>query len=206
VETFAWCKQVHGATVLQVEHPGYQGEGDALISTSPALGLLVSVADCLPVLLWDPSGKGFAVAHAGWRGLVAKVLPATVEALSRLGVSPESLRAWIGPSICVQHFEVGEEVAALFPAEFVSRRREWQRPHLDLKAFARRQLHEAGLSAIEGRGPGASDSVTICPDCTHERAELYHSYRRDRGICGRHLAYLLPEPFQFHPGQLAAAG
>ncbi len=193
-EHFAWCKQVHGAKVVEAKTAGFQGEGDALVSCDPSLGLLISVADCIPVLLWNPRAQGdqtaaeapsaapFGVAHAGWRGLLAGVLPATVDALQRLGTPPSSLRAWIGPSICAEHFEVGEEVASLFPKSFVERRNEWPKPHVDLKSYAVQQLLKAGLIA---------ESVTVCPDCTYAQADFYHSYRRDQGICGRHLAYLV---------------
>jgi len=200
-ENFAWCKQVHGGTVVEARTSGFQGEGDALVSRDSSLGLLISVADCIPVLLWNPrtpgtrpaaqaqstaeaqSAAAFGVAHAGWRGLLAKILPATVDALALLGTPPLSLRAWIGPSICIEHFEVGEEVAGQFPERFVERRDEWPKSHLDLKSYAVHQLQEAGL---------VDKSIAVCPDCTYAQADFYHSYRRDQGICGRQLAYLLP--------------
>ena len=184
-ERFAWCRQVHGSKVFTVTRPGLQGEGDALVTDDPSLGLLISVADCIPVLLWEVNGRRRGAAHAGWRGLLAGVLPATVSALSRMGASPGELRAWIGPSISLEHFEVGEDVAARFPSPYVHRRGEWARPHVDLKTMARDQLLEAGLQPAH---------VQICPDCTYQRRELYYSYRRDRGIRGRHLAYLTVRP------------
>lgn len=176
----AWCTQVHGAGVLEVVAAGPQGEADALVSRSGEHLLVVGVADCCPVLLWDSSGPTIAVAHAGWRGLVAGVLTQTVSALARASCPAARLRVWIGPSIGVGHFEVGEEVAAQFDAAFV--RRDRAKPHIDLKAAAAAQLVGAGLP------PRA---IQICPDDTFERQELYWSYRRDKGICGRHLGYLL---------------
>lgn len=179
---FAWLKQMHGADVRIVEGRGLLGEADALLSNKPAAMLLISVADCCPVLLWQPRGKLFAAAHAGWRGLVAGVLPRTVETLVREGAEPSSLRAWIGPSISVEHFEVGDEVAEQFDSRFVRPAGDGrERPHVDLKAAARHELVEVGLEP---------EAIDVCPDCTYERADLYWSYRRDGGICGRLIAYL----------------
>ena len=174
----AWCQQVHGAGVRLVEGPGAQGEADALICASGQQVLLVSVADCCPVLVWDGGGPCIAVAHAGWRGLVAGVLGQTLQALAPFAPA-NSLRAWIGPSIGVAHFEVGEEVAAQFDAAFV--RRGPGKPHVDLKAAAAAELARVGIP---------TRAIQVCPDDTYARADLYWSYRRDGGICGRHLGYL----------------
>ena len=179
----AWLKQVHGADVLGVERPGYQGEADALVSTDPSHVLLVSVADCGPVLLWDTAGPAFAVAHAGWRGVVRGVVERTVDALADLGATPSTLRAWVGPCIGPAHFEVGPEVAEQFAPEFVlapdgSGRR---RPHVDLPAAITARLRARGLS---------DDAVRASGDCTYELEDRYWSYRRDGGICGRQLGYL----------------
>jgi YfiH family protein len=176
----AWSTQVHGAAVLVVDGPGPQGEADALVSRTGEHVLLVSVADCCPILLWDSAGQATAVAHAGWRGVVAGVLSQTVAALAGAGCPPQRIRAWIGPSIGVEHFEVGEEVAARFDPLFV--RRDKTKPHVDLKAAAVAQLSGAGV---------VSRSIEVCPDDTYARSELYWSFRRDKGICGRHVGYIV---------------
>jgi YfiH family protein len=164
-----------------VERGGFQGEGDALVSADPTLVLLVAVADCNPVLVWEEAGPLFACAHAGWRGLRAGIVEATIRTLLERGARSPRLRAWIGPSISVDHFEVDEDVAALFPTPYRQRRTQWAKSHLDLKRAAGDRLIQAGV---------AGERIAICPDCTHGRPELYFSYRRDRGICGRHLAYI----------------
>ncbi len=179
----AWARQVHGRGVLEVNHPGLQGEADALVSGDPAHVLLVSVADCGPVLLADSGGPAFGVVHAGWRGTVGGILEAAVDALAGLGAPAARLRAWIGPCIGPDHFEVGEEVAAAFAPAHVRAARppDRLRPHVDLPAEIAARLVAAGLP------PQAIDR---CGDCTYTRADLYWSYRRDGGICGRHLGYL----------------
>lgn len=178
----AWLRQVHGSSVHVVhDQRGLRGEGDALVSDDPSAILLVSVADCGPVLVWDPQGPAFGVAHAGWRGTVDGVVEATVEALERLGAPRARLRAWVGPCIGPRRFEVGPEVATQFPAAVVLPPNAKGRPHVDLAAAIALRLADAGL---------APDAVRICGDCTYEREDLYWSYRRDGGICGRQLGFL----------------
>ena len=114
--------------------------------------------------------------------MVTGVIPATVDALENLGVKTSRLRAWIGPSIGIDRFEVGAEVAEQFESRFVRKASGLQKKaHVNLKAVAAEQLATAGLP---------QENISICPDCTHEREELYWSYRRDGGICGRQIAYL----------------
>lgn len=175
----AWLKQVHGNAVHVVDSPGLAGDGDALVTARPDLVLLVTVADCCPVLFWDERRGIHGAAHAGWRGLVAGILPATVQGLADAGAPPPDLRAWIGPAIGPCCFEVGPEVAARFPERF--RHPRDPRPHVDLPGAALAQLAELGLD------PGR---VEVAGDCTHCRDERYHSFRRDGGICGRHLGYV----------------
>jgi YfiH family protein len=182
---YAWARQVHGGHVLQVNAGGLQGEADALVSRAPGPVLLVSVADCCPVLAWDTATGVYGVAHAGWRGVVAGVLDHFSRSLVERGAELSRVRAWIGPSIGPCCFEVGHDVAAQFeqlgggaPDE---RAAAGTRPHIDLRAACSRQLFQAGI---------APERVAVCPDCTACRGDLYFSFRRDRGICGRHLGYL----------------
>lgn len=156
--------QVHGREVLEAEGPGLLGEADALFTRTPGLVLAIRVADCVPVLLL---GEGVvAAAHAGWRGLAAGVLPATVRAMGG------AHSAVVGPCIGVQAYEVGEEVVAglegsgVSPERFV-RRDLGPRPHVDLREVARLQLEAAGVGAVE-----------ILPHCTFTDPSLT-SYRRE---------------------------
>jgi YfiH family protein len=181
VARLAWSRQVHGAQALKVARPGLQGEADALVCADPALVLLVSVADCCPVLAWDSAAGAFGAAHAGWRGLACGVLGALIAALAGAGARPDRVRAWIGPSIGPCCFEIGAEVAVQFDGSCVRAAGPLERPHLDLRRASALQLAAAGV---------APERIQACPDCTACRTELYFSYRRDRGICGRHLAYI----------------
>lgn len=156
--------QVHGPRVLEATEGGLLGEADALFTRREGLVLAVRVADCVPVLL---VGDGaVAAAHAGWRGLAAEVLPATVAAMggARLAV--------VGPCIGVEDYEVGEEVVeglagtGVAPEVFV-RRDLGPRPHVDLRAAARAQLQAAGVEEVE-----------VLPHCTFRDPRLT-SHRRE---------------------------
>ena len=159
------CKQVHGVTVTRC---GGGGECDALWSDVPA-ALAIKVADCLPVSL---IGAGFiANIHAGWRGAARNIVDVTLDAA---GI-PDA--AWLGPSIRVCCFEVGEEVAAQFPDEFVARGK--ARPHVDIAGYVAARLRARGVERVHDSG--------LCTRCD---GSIFHSYRRDGPGGGRNLAIL----------------
>jgi polyphenol oxidase len=185
-----WLRQVHGTAVLrlQADTPEHPAEpADAAWTTEPGIACTVQVADCLPVLLATRDGRAVAAAHAGWRGLAAGVLEATVTAL-RLGaqVEPGELLAWLGPCIGPAAFEVGAEVLPAFgrpalPADQPAFR--WApRPdgsprwRADLPALARERLVSAGVT-----------TVAVSGRCTMAEASGFFSFRRD-GVTGRMAA------------------
>jgi YfiH family protein len=177
-----WLTQLHGTTVVDADKQAVQAapRADAAITRQAARVLAVLVADCLPVLLARRDGAAVAVAHAGWRGLAAGVLEASVAAIGGAG---DHLCAWLGPSIGPAHFEVGGEVRAVFAARdpqataaFVRNARgRWQ---CDLQQLARQRLSALGVRSIHGE-----------PRCTFSEAESFYSYRRD-GVTGRMAALI----------------
>lgn len=170
--------QVHGRTVARVQAPQTAPEADAMVTTTPGLGLVVLVADCTPVLLagHDAAGRavGVAVAHAGRRGMALGVVPAAVAALAELGAAAEHTVARVGPAVCGACYEVpadlADEVAAVAPAARATSRS--GSPAIDIRAGILAQLRDAGVR-----------DVAVDPRCTREAPELY-SYRRDR-VTGR---------------------
>jgi len=179
----AWLKQVHGSAVIALGPEPcepHEPTADAAVTSVPGRVCVVQVADCLPVLLAARDGSEVGAAHAGWRGLAAGVLEATVRALK---AEPAQLHAWLGPAIGPGHFEVGEEVRAAFVAgdalaarAFVPNARgRWQ---CDLCALARARLERLGVRSVHGGGW-----------CTFADATRFFSYRRD-GRCGRMAALI----------------
>ena len=178
-----WLKQVHGVNVADLDAPGPYGPADAAVTRRPKRLCAILTADCLPVVFATESGDTVAAAHAGWRGLNAGVIEATVQAM---GVPPQRLIAWLGPAIGPEHFEVGAEVREAFlrgdPQDidaFKSNSR--GRFMADLPLLARRRLNRLGISRIHGGG-----------ECTYARADRYFSYRRD-GTTGRQGTFIWRE-------------
>lgn len=137
---WATVTQVHGGKAVRVERPGTAGEADGMVTTRPLLPLAVFTADCLGVVLAGPASVG--VAHAGWRGLAAGILEATVDLMEQVDGPPRT--ATLGPSIGPCCFEVGDEVAGLFPDHLATT--SWGTTSVDLGAAAVRVLQGIELS------------------------------------------------------------
>jgi YfiH family protein len=187
LERLYTARQVHGARVALVGESTApervaETEADALVSQVPGAVLGIYTADCVPVLISDGEGR-VAAAHAGWRGTVAGVAAAAVEALVSLGARREHLRAALGPSICVRCFEVGEEVADAFaPLAPSSVRRDGSKPHVDLWVANRALLVAAGVAA---------DRIDAQPPCTMCAPERFFSFRRDGAQIGQQLSFVV---------------
>jgi hypothetical protein len=173
-------RQVHGARVVTVPpspEPGSGAEPEADAAVAERGVLAIQTADCLPVLFCLPDGSRIGAAHAGWRGLAAGVLEATVVAMRGTPL------AWMGPCIGAKSYEVGEEVRAAFVdgdrraagAFTTTRPGHWQ---CDLYALARLRLADAGVTAIRG---GGFDTFTD---------DRFYSYRRDAGSSGRFVSLI----------------
>ena len=177
-----WLRQVHGVNVAQLGPLAGAGEpqADAAVSHIPGTVLAILTADCLPVLFCAEDGSEIGAAHAGWRGLAAGVLEAT---LTQLETPVHRLLAWLGPCIGAASYEVGEEVRDAFVASDVgaaacfapARPGHWL---ADLAALARRRLQAAGVQRIHG---GGFDTLADA---------RFYSYRRDGARSGR-LASLI---------------
>jgi YfiH family protein len=176
----AGVRQIHSDIVVVAEHTGCLAEGDALITNHPGVTLSIRTADCLPVLMADPSHRAIAAIHAGWRGVVLGIVPKTVQAMSeRFGTRPEDLVAAIGPGIGACCFEVGPEVAVQFQRWFPEREDLASRTKVDLVETISRQLRRNSVTV------GHLATANLCTVCD---AGLFHSYRRDREQAGRMTA------------------
>ncbi len=170
---WSWLTQVHGAAVHVVARPGaVQGApGDGLVTSVPGAALAVFTADCAPVALTSPEGV-IGVAHAGWRGLEAGVIGATVAAMRALGAS--RVEAALGPCIRSECYEFGEQDLERLAVELGDAVRSLSRtgrPALDLPAAVEAALARAGAELTADHG-----ACTACSD-----AWFSHRARRDTG-------------------------
>ncbi len=178
----ACTQQAHADGVHWVEGEPSPPSGDALWTATGGLLVAVRVADCVPILLWDPQASAVAAVHAGWRGTALDIAGVAVAAGAARGVDPRRLWAAIGPSIGPCCFEVGDEVVAELVAAGLSRDDMGfelgprGRPHLDLRRANRVLLRRAGLH---------DDRIEDVGGCTHCNPDRYESYRRDGTTSGR---------------------
>ncbi|MDE6188167.1 MAG: polyphenol oxidase family protein, partial [Duncaniella sp.] len=118
---------------------------DGVVSILNKVVIGVSTADCVPVILVDEIAGVVAALHAGWRGAVGGIVRECVSRRMETGAAPDRIMAYIGPSICVDCFEVGEEVAEKFPEECVVRYDDGRRPHVDLPRYVALMLEHEGI-------------------------------------------------------------
>jgi YfiH family protein len=152
-------RQVHSA-IVHVAHDwgdAARPEGDALVTNRPGLLLGILTADCAPVLLEDPAAGVVGAAHAGWKGALAGVLEATVDAMVRLGAGRSRICAAIGPCIARASYEVGPEFRDRFLAEHPVDARFFAegsrgRPHFDLESYCAHRLAAAGVGQVHALG------------------------------------------------------
>lgn len=171
-----WIQQQHTTIAIQANEGNRNKIADASFTMQSNTICAVLTADCLPILLCNLEGTMVASIHAGWRGLCAGIISETLSAIS---MPPQTILAWLGPAISMQHFEIGAEVRHLFlkndpdtahaftesrPGHFLA----------DLYAIARLQLKKQGVSAIYGGN-----------HCTYSQVDQFFSYRRDGHQTGR---------------------
>ncbi len=181
-----WLTQVHGAAVVNAEEMIANPEADASVAAREGHICVVRTADCLPVLFCSGNGDEVAAAHAGWRGLAAGILEATV---GRMAHDARDLLVWLGPAISQPAFEVGDEVRAAFvdhdaAASTCFERNQRGRWQADLYGLARQRLEALGIRSISGGG-----------FCTFRENERFFSYRRNPD-CGRMVSFVALEALE----------
>lgn len=183
-------------------HPSTLADTDALITAAPGVTLCATYADCVPLFFVDTQKKAIGLAHSGWRGTVKKIGLETVKAMQEsFGSRPEDILAAVGPCICGDCYEVGEEVAAEFKKAFgkaeteqsaVSEQLEQAKSHilrvgkegkyqLDLRRANEAVFLEAGI---------LPEHITISDVCTCCNPELLFSHRATKGKRGALGAFL----------------
>lgn len=178
----AWSKQVHGAAVLLAAAPGGAMGYDALVTQIPGVVLAVSVADCTPVLVYDPVHRAVAAVHAGWRGAAAGIVGKALCVLAeRFGTRGTDCLAYIGTCIDECSFEVGPEVAAAFPPDLKRFDPEHDKYFVDLKKACAAQLRAFGVP---------DQQIDISPYSTVVHNSDYFSHRKEGGVTGRMMAVI----------------
>ncbi|MBI5825718.1 MAG: peptidoglycan editing factor PgeF [Chloroflexi bacterium] len=175
---------VHGTDIVHADAPrpleNHPARADILLTDNPEVSLFMRFADCVPLLFHDPQKKVIGISHAGWMGTVKGVAKTTIEEMqTRYGCNPKDIVAGIGPSIGVDHYEVGEEVALQFrekygkDAERILQARDG-RIYLDLWTANLIQLQNAGVEQVQVSG--------VCTAC---HLDDWFSHRAEKGKTGR---------------------
>ncbi len=181
--------QIHSPHVVVAEAPWTleaRPHADALVTRMPALAVGVTTADCGPILFADPQAGVIGAAHAGWRGALAGIAEATVEAMERLGAARGRIRAALGPMIRQTNYEVGPDLIARFAAEdaasgrfFLPASRDGH-ALFDLAGYIVARLERADVGHVEDLGL-----------CTYADPARFFSFRRAthraEADYGRHL-------------------
>jgi len=171
-EQFRFLSQVHSDFVIRAGKTPFPvaTEGDALITRTPGIILGILVADCAPVLIYDPKNRAVGAAHAGWRGCAANIVTKTLDAMRQaFGTDTSSCHAVTGPCISGEHYEIGPEVAEKFSAD-VLREKSSGKFLLDIKKHIENELREIGIPEKQ---------IQIDPSCTFADGNNWFSYRRE---------------------------
>lgn len=195
-KTIVRPKQSHTDCIKIVENtPAKFEDVDGLVTDKPNINLMLTFADCTPILLYDPINKAIANVHSGWRGTIQKIGPKAVEKMVKeFGTNPKNVIACIGPSIAKCHFEVEEDVKNIFEKAFsylnrncdiIERQKELVdgkvKYHIDTNLVNRLILQEVGVL------PANIIESGICTVCN---SNIIHSYRADGKKSGRNVAIL----------------
>ena len=212
-ESMVYAKQTHTINVLHVNEYN-KGMGvtrerdfndiDALVTDTPGVCLVAGFADCIPVFFIDTKRKAIGLAHSGWRGTVNDIIYETVKKMSELfGTDPEDIRAFVGPGICAEHYEVGNDVADEFKNKYpdaekmgILRKKDntgidsgnmgggssGEKYYLDLTLACRDNLINTGVP---------EDKVFLSDICTCCNPELLHSHRFTKGQRGGLCGFLM---------------
>lgn len=167
--------QVHAANVIPVGEREKENQlklsGDGLITREKGIYLAITIADCLPVLIYDPTLEIVCLVHAGWRGVIGQIIPKAIEKFRQFLSEPQNLMVGIGPGICQKHFVVKNDVLEkfkdLYPSATFVRNHDG---YVDLKKAVLIDLKHAGIPR---------HNVEIASDCPVCHPCLYGSFRKE---------------------------
>jgi YfiH family protein len=179
-ERVSFQRQTHSVISNMVSNPKFFEDSDALYTNTKNNFLAISIADCIPVFLYEPDKKVAAGIHSGWKGTLNKITTVTIEKLKEeFSINPENIFAYIGPGISHEYFEVGKDVYDLFESDVKITRDE--KHFVDLKKHNYLQLIRLGVKP---------ENIEVSDLCTYKEKDLFHSYRRDRDNSGRMIGVI----------------
>jgi polyphenol oxidase len=175
--------QSHSENVRKVDIPGEYENCDALITNANRVALVITIADCVPILLFDPIKNVIGAVHAGWRGTANAIVKRAIHKMEEeFKTDTRNVHAFIGPSAGVCCYEVSEDVAVKFKNKIIHYNKN---VFLDLKKENAFQLKQLGV---------VEDNIEISKHCTICEKQLFHSYRRDGKSAGRMMAVICLKP------------
>jgi YfiH family protein len=193
--TLALAWQVHGDSIRTVGNMQEAGDSDvradAVVSDLCRVLAGVKTADCVPVLVADPSKGVFAAIHAGWRGTVRAIVTKVIAHMRSNYLSAAAdLVAAIGPAASARRYEIGQDVIDEFERSFGNAGKKYFRATRENHALV--DLHEANRDQLIAAGVPTA-SIHVAPFCTMERTDLFFSYRNEKipyGKTGRLLSVI----------------
>lgn len=176
----AFQNQIHSDIIKVVDSAGNSGEGDALITSKKNLLLVLTIADCTPVMIYDSGNQVIAAVHSGWRGANKKILENTLRLMrNEFNTKGADLMVYLGPSISQINYQVGEEVANLFDQKYILNSS--GKTFLDVASVNYDMLIDFGVKR---------NNIQRSFLCTYQMKDIFHSYRRDGNKSGRSLAVI----------------
>lgn len=173
---------IHAEASRKLDQP--HQKADSIITGKSNITIMMLFADCVPIMIYDPENNVAALAHAGWQGTVNGVVGETVKSMQEIySCKPEDLIACIGPSICVDHYEVGKDVAEEVERSFINTEqiliKKDGKIHLDLRIANQIVLKKRGIKRIQ--------NSNICTACN---TSDWYSHRAEEGKTGRFAAVI----------------
>ena len=179
--------QTHSANVHIARKGKKYPDTDALVLQDMDIAIILNFADCTPVILYDEKNNTGAIAHAGWRGTAASIVPKTLEFMNKEFLTEsENITAIIGPAISMKHYQVDKDVFDKVSKTLYQQYNDYyiydslnDKYNIDLKTVNLHQLKELGVKRID-----------MCEYCTYDSIDVFFSYRREHGKTARHSAVL----------------
>lgn len=176
----AFQNQIHSDIIKIVDSPGNYGNSDAMITSKKNLLLVLTIADCTPVLIFDSGNELIAAVHSGWRGANCRILENTLTMMrDKFNCKGKDLIVYLGPSVSQINYEVGEEVAGMFDQKYILNSN--GKKFLDVASVNYDMLIDFGVKP---------NNIQRSVLCTYQMKDLFHSYRRDGIHSGRSFAVI----------------